>query len=115
MRIHFPILLYWLIPELRGLSATAVQHLIEMARPASRQRIRQYAGWCFVVSLLAPLFILGPAFLRCNPVAWEHRIALGGILGLLSSLLSSLLISLFYGLILRPAIRSLLRARNDFS
>ncbi|MCA1324530.1 hypothetical protein [Herbaspirillum sp. alder98] len=112
MRIYFRIMLYWLVPELKGMPVEEADAILEAARQDSRKEIRKYSGWCLTVALLFPFLLFGIVFIRADLLAENYRPLAVGAFTLICSIASSALISCFYVLILKPAIRRLLRSAH---
>lgn len=113
MRIAFPTILFWFFPRLKALPPSELEALLDEATRRSVQRVRRYGGWCWLLSLVLPFLVLYTLLLMSG--AFDHGMYIAGIpvLIFLSVLSASSLHSLFQALLLRPAIRDLLREKGN--
>src|SRR5579863_1964747 len=111
MTIQFMFVITWIIPELKGLSRSEIDSVVEIARQSSIPRIRKYSGYSFVVSFFAPPILFASAFIKWGLIPGEMSFIFTGMIALLSVLSNHLLTSIFNTLILKPAIYGQLNKR----
>jgi hypothetical protein len=112
MTIHFFFVLKWLIPELKGLSRSNIESMVEIARQSSIPRIRKYGGYSFAASFFTPPIFFIAIFTKLNLIFGKVHFIFYGLAILFSTLSVFLLTSIFYSLILKPAIHAQLNKKS---
>lgn len=105
MTLHFLFVLKWIIPELKGLSRSEIESIVEIARQPSIPRIRKYGGYGFAASFFIPPIFFIAIFTRLHLLFGKMHFAFYGLAIVFSTFSVFLLTSIFYSIILKPAIQ----------